>query len=103
MRRVVALCISVCLVGCYRPDATKLVKDVHQKVVLGMSATDAVQALHTMNLNCSNPPYLGTLQCSRLVQSWLLSCVEHVNLVISQDDSTVREIQLPQAACIGTP
>jgi hypothetical protein len=73
--------------------------------VSGLSATEAAKELRAMKLDCPGKPYVGSLSCSRTVQPSFslapLGCVAHVNLTISPDDRTVREIQDPKAACTG--
>jgi hypothetical protein len=87
------------------PDMTELSRTVHQKVRVGMSATEAAKELRAMKLDCSGKPYVGSLSCSRMVQPSFslapLGCVARVRLTLSPDDDTVREIQGPQAACTG--
>jgi hypothetical protein len=108
LRRAFVLCILPSLSGCYRPpDMTELTRTVRQQVRVGMSATEAARALRGIKVDCPGPPYGygGRLSCSRLLAPSFslvpVGCLAHVNLYISPDDGTVREIRVPPAACTG--
>lgn len=91
-----------CLAGCYTPNYGRLSAHVGTLVRPDMPMDEAVKTLEADGFSCSPAAPTPSKTCARMRQRLLPStCVERVNLYISQIRSEVELVEVPGIACAG--
>jgi hypothetical protein len=98
---LVFLCVfSICLLsGCFYRGQAAFEKSVYQQIHLSMPVAVAQDNLQTLKLTCQRQG--PELNCTRLLEGLLKTCIERVVLTPSDPQAPLTNINVRKIACFG--
>lgn len=103
-RYIIYFFICSCfLTSCYNVNESqrqlnKLVVDLIPKQT---PLSDAEELLNKKSFSCDHVSFAPIVSCSRSKQALLYTCVERINLDVSEDRKTVMNADVPKIVCAG--
>jgi hypothetical protein len=104
LRNIIYLFICSCfLTGCYNVDESqqqlyKFAADLVPKQTL---LPDAEERLKKKGFSCDHVSFAPAVSCTRSRQAFLYTCIERINLDISNDGETVVSSEAAKILCTG--
>jgi len=99
MRGVLAVLSTCLLSACYFPRHAAFERSVHRQIQVNMPAAIAQEKLRRLKLACER--HGPQLDCTRLREGLLLSCIQRVVLMSSEPEALVTDIDVRKILCLG--
>jgi hypothetical protein len=92
--------LGICLLsGCYYPRQLAFERSVYQQIHINMPVAAAQDNLQKLKLTCQRQG--PELNCTRLIDGLLMSCIQRVVLRPSEPQGFLTNIEVRKIACFG--